>query len=84
VSVQSFANFSQAARARQEGGVTQETIDYSQVTLSSDVAALMEFGGRLAQVGKHVEQALGKPQDIEGVLVKERIVLVQARPQQGE
>jgi phosphoenolpyruvate synthase/pyruvate phosphate dikinase len=60
-----------------------ETIDYSQVELSRDSRAREALGRRLGAVGSFVEKALGKPQDIEGAVVKNRIYLVQSRPQQG-
>jgi len=78
-----FANFSQAARANDGGGLRRETIDYSKVELSRDAGALDKLGRRLSAVGAFVERALGGPQDIEGAVVGDRIVLMQARPQQG-
>ena len=78
-----FANFSQAARPNPGGGVKRETLDYSNVELSRDADARQELGRRLAEVGGSVEQAFGKPQDIEGAVVENQIYLVQSRPQQG-
>lgn len=78
-----FANFSQAAHPKTGGGINRETIDYSTVELSRDATAREKLGRRLAQIGAFIEQALGKPQDIEGAVVNGEIFLVQARPQQG-
>jgi phosphoglucan,water dikinase len=79
----SFANFSQALRPGADGGVSRQTVDYSRIPLSRDPEARKELGGRLARIGRQVEEALGGPQDIEGAVVEREIYLVQARPQQG-
>jgi phosphoglucan,water dikinase len=78
-----FANFSHALRLEPGAGLRKETLDYSQVRLSRDFAALAELGNRLAKVGTNVERALGGPQDIEGFVSNDDFYLVQARPQQG-
>ena len=78
-----FANFGQAARPNPGGGIKRETVDYSRIDLSREAAAREKLGRRLAQIGAFVEQALGKPQDIEGAVVNDEICLVQARAQQG-
>jgi phosphoglucan,water dikinase len=78
-----FANFSQALRPAAAGGVSRETVDYSRIPLSCDAAARKELGGRLARIGRQVEEALDGPQDIEGAVVGKEIYLVQARAQQG-
>jgi phosphoglucan,water dikinase len=64
-------------------GISSQIIDYSQVNLSRDPAALISLAFRLCKIGVLVEQALGKPQDIEGVVIGDKVYLVQTRPQQG-
>jgi phosphoglucan,water dikinase len=83
VSIQAFANFSQALRPGPEGGVQAETLNYSHIELSRLPEVLTSLGRKLAAIGRLVETAFGKPQDIEGAVVAGRIFLVQARPQQG-
>ena len=78
-----FANFSQAVRPNSESGLRRETVDYSEIGLSRETKAMAELGRRLVAVGGCVERALGKPQDIEGAVLQDRIYLVQARPQPG-
>jgi phosphoglucan,water dikinase len=78
-----FANFSQATRSNRGGGLRRETIDYSQIRLSREPRGLEQLAGSLCRVGSYVESAFGSPQDIEGVILKQQIYLVQARPQQG-
>jgi phosphoglucan,water dikinase len=78
-----FANFSQALRPAAAGGLLRETVDYSRIPVSCDAEARKELGGRLARIGRQVEEALEGPQDIEGAVVGDEIYLVQARAQQG-
>ncbi|HXP63821.1 MAG TPA: PEP/pyruvate-binding domain-containing protein [Dongiaceae bacterium] len=78
-----FASFSQALRPAAAGGISRETVDYSRIPLSCNAVARKELGGRLARIGRQVEQAFEGPQDIEGALVGRDIYLVQARPQPG-
>jgi phosphoglucan,water dikinase len=78
-----FANFSEALRPNPGGGLRHETVDYSRVDLSRDPGARQKLGRRLAAIGRFVEEALQRPQDIEGVVAGDRIWLVQARPQPG-
>jgi phosphoglucan,water dikinase len=77
-----FANFSRALRAGPDGNVLR-TLDYSTIALSRDAEARKRLGSRLAKVGQFVENALKKPQDIEGAVVGDKLYLVQSRPQQG-
>ena len=78
-----FANFSHALRAESTGGVKQEFLDYSRVPLSREFELRKDVGLRLAKIGARVESEFGKAQDIEGVIVGNKIFLVQSRPQQG-
>jgi phosphoglucan,water dikinase len=81
VRVMAFASFSQAVWPDPAGGLTPKTVNYSTVALSADEGFRDRLGRRLGAIGRFVEEALGGPQDIEGLVVGERIYLVQARPQ---
>jgi len=83
VNALAFANFSQASWPNPGGGLRRETVDYSRINLSCEAGALSRLGRRLAAIGFFVEEALGKPQDLEGAVVKDQLYLVQARPQPG-
>ena len=78
-----FANFSQALWPDPRGGLMRKTVDYSRISLTIRADARKSLGSRLAAVACLVENALLKPQDIEGALVADEIYLLQARPQQG-
>ena len=78
-----FANFSLVSQPGSGGGLRRETVDYSRVDLSRDSDTRQRLGKRLAELGRFVEEALQKPQDIEGAVVNNKIYLVQARPQPG-
>jgi len=78
-----FANFSYALGAESGAALRKETLDYSQVRLSTNLEALAELGNRLAKIGTTVERGLGGPQDIEGFVSNDNVYLVQARTQQG-
>ena len=83
VATLAFANLSEAVRPNPGGGLRRETVDYSRVELSLQSAAREKLGKRLAEIGSFVERELKQPQDIEGAFVKDRVFLVQARPQAG-
>lgn len=78
-----LANFSHALRPDDSGRVVKDRVDYSQVQCSRWPGALREKAARLADVAQFVEEAFGKPQDIEGAVVGNEIYLVQSRAQQG-
>ncbi|MEJ2690371.1 MAG: PEP/pyruvate-binding domain-containing protein, partial [Deltaproteobacteria bacterium] len=78
-----FADFSVALRPDREAGTSTALIDYSKIALTMDGEARRQLAGRLAVIGRFVEQAAGRPQDIEGAVVGEAIVLLQSRAQQG-
>jgi phosphoglucan,water dikinase len=84
VATLAFANFSQALRPDLSGGLRGETVDYSRVELSRDAAARQKLGKRLGAIGAFLEQALKRPQDIEGAVIGDDIFLLQTRPQQGQ
>lgn len=83
VCILAFANFSQAIWPGPSGNLIQETVDYSSIGLSTDKAFRNRLGGHLGAIGRFVEDSLGMPQDIEGLVLKDKIYLVQSRPQQG-
>jgi len=64
-------------------GLFSETIDYSRINISRDPSTLESLARRLSKIGALVEQALGEAQDIEGVVIQDKLYLVQTRPQQG-
>ena len=78
-----FASFSQAIQPAPGGGLTRKTVDYSLDELSRAGEGRTQLGQRLAAIGRGVEDAFGRPQDIEGAVVGNKIFLVQARSQQG-
>jgi phosphoglucan,water dikinase len=82
VTTLAFASFSRGLCSA-GNGLEQRTLDYSSIPLSRDSETRIVLGQRLAKIGRSIENALHKPQDIEGAIVGEKIYLVQARPQQG-
>jgi phosphoenolpyruvate synthase/pyruvate phosphate dikinase len=78
-----FANFSEAIFPDAQEGTVTRTLDYSGIAFSTNASYRESLGKRLTTVGKIVEETLGAPQDIEGVLAGETLYLVQSRPQQG-
>ena len=78
-----FASFSEAIWPSPAGGTIRKIVDYSRIELSRDAATRKALGRRLHAISRFVEDALQKPQDIEGAVVGDEIYLVQARPQQG-
>ena len=77
-----FANFSRALEPGVEGS-SARTLDYSRSGLSTDGGLREALGKRLGAIGAAVEEACGRPQDIEGLVAGPDIFLVQARAQQG-
>ena len=78
-----FASFSHAIMPCPSGGLMDMTVDYSRTKLSTDQAFRTRLGARLGAIGRLVEDSMKGPQDIEGLVIKDRIYLVQSRPQQG-
>lgn len=76
-----LASFSHAVVPDVQDGLAHRVLDYSRVVLSFDDAFRDRLAGRLSRIGKDVEDAMGRPQDIEGVVQDERITLVQTRAQ---
>jgi phosphoglucan,water dikinase len=83
VHILSFASFSHSILPGAPAELIRETLDYSKVGLSVDRGLRTAAAVRLADVARSVEKALGRPQDIEGLLSGSDIRLVQSRPQQG-
>ena len=77
------ASYSLALRTASTTGISADLIDYSTVSLSTDLSAVAILGRRLAQIAAFLETELGAPQDVEGIVTAEDIYIVQARPQQG-
>jgi phosphoglucan,water dikinase len=77
-----FASLSHALWPGPTGGLIRRTVDYSGVRLSTDGIFRERLGARLGAVGRFVEEAFGRPQDIEGLLLGDSIYLVQSRPEQ--
>jgi phosphoglucan,water dikinase len=82
VTTLSLASFSHALMPG-DSGVTRKRLSYSDVPLTRDPAFRKQIGKRLAAVGRFIEEAFGKPQDIEGAVIGDEIYLVQSRAQQG-
>ncbi len=78
-----FASFSYAILPGPSGSLIQKTVDYSRIGLSKDKVFRNRLGGRLGTIGRFVEDSVGRPQDIEGLVLEDKIYLVQSRPQQG-
>jgi phosphoglucan,water dikinase len=83
VCILAFASFSYAIWPGSSENLIQKTVDYSRIGLSKDKVFRDRLGGRLGIIGRFVEDSLGMPQDIEGLVLKDKIYLVQSRPQQG-
>ena len=78
-----FASFSYAIWPGPSGNLIQKTVDYSRIGLSKDKVFRNRLGGHLGAIGRFVEDSEGIPQDIEGLVLEDKIYLVQSRPQQG-
>ncbi len=76
-----FANFSHALWPDTAGGICRRIVDYSRIELSRDAEMQDKVGGRLAAIGHSIEEAFGRPQDIEGVIVGDDVYVVQSRAQ---
>lgn len=81
IKVLSFANFSSALVRGPDGAVRSEPVSYAKQWFSTDVQRRNALAARLASIGKELEKALGCPQDVEGAVVGDEVVIVQSRPQ---
>jgi phosphoglucan,water dikinase len=77
------ASFSFGLRPAAGGKPTKERLNYGTVSLSTEAAAAEVLGRRFAAIASFLEQRLGRPQDVEGVVTGDDIYLVQSRAQQG-
>jgi phosphoglucan,water dikinase len=78
-----FASFSHALEVQPDGRLVERRVDYSRFPFTTDAALRAKLGARLAIMASFLERAFGVPQDVEGVVRGEEIILVQSRPQQG-
>ena len=85
----SCADYSFAARGGQNAGdgaqgqLRLERVNYAEIPLSRDSGAWEELALRLADIGRNLEKAAGRPLDIEGAVCGDKIWIVQARPEVG-
>ncbi|NVM20951.1 MAG: TIM barrel protein [Desulfobacterales bacterium] len=84
VRMAAFASFSHAIWPDGAGGLIRKAVDYSRIGLSRDEDFRNYLGRRLGSIGRFVEDALGGPQDMEGLVLGDGIYLVQSRPQHGQ
>ncbi len=78
------ASFSYALRPGAHGESFKERLNYSLSPLAADAGALQDLGARFASIAGLLQQRLGCPQDVEGILTSDDcLYLVQTRPQQG-
>ncbi len=78
------ASFSYALRPGTHGEPLKERLNYSLDDVSAYAVALQSLGARLANIATLLQNRLGYPQDVEGVLTRDdRLYIVQTRPQQG-
>jgi len=83
VTMLAFANFSYALEVASDGHLVERRLDHSSIPFTTDVAMRAELAARIATVAGTVEEAFGAPQDVEGVIRGDEIILVQSRTQQG-
>ncbi|MBW2730959.1 MAG: hypothetical protein JRH20_01120 [Deltaproteobacteria bacterium] len=65
------------------GGLREELVDYASLPLMTSESERRELGRKLARIAARLEEAFGHAQDVEGVISKGTIHLVQSRAQQG-
>jgi phosphoglucan,water dikinase len=83
IRILAFADFSLALWPGKPGELVGRTVDYSSIEFSRDKNYRQRLGFRLGRIARFVEDAMGRPQDIEGLISGETVYLVQSRPQQG-
>jgi len=71
------------SESRLTSAATEQRIDYSQVTFTTQAELRARLGARLAEISNFIEREFGAPQDVEGVIRGDEIILVQSRAQQG-
>lgn len=65
------------------GGLREELVDYASLPLMNSESERRELGRRLARIAARLEESFGRAQDVEGVINRGAIYLVQSRAQQG-
>jgi phosphoglucan,water dikinase len=83
VRILAFADFSRALWPGSSGHLVGKPVDYSTIEFSRDQEYRQRLGFRLGRIARFVEDAMGQPQDIEGLISGDTVYLVQSRPQQG-
>lgn len=83
VTMLAFANFSHALEAGSDGSLVERRLDYSRTPFTTDSALRIKLGARIAKIASFTEEQFGAPQDVEGVICGDEIILVQSRAQQG-
>ncbi len=78
----SFASYSAALVQDRRGELERNIIDYSKIPFSKDKNVRAALCGRIGNIGSRIEASFGLPLDIEGLVVGNRVCIVQARPQQ--
>lgn len=78
----SFASYRAAFVLDRREDIVRSIIDYSKIPFSKDKKFRTELSKRIGGIGSLVETSFGLPLDIEGLVVDNKIFLVQARPQQ--
>jgi len=78
-----FASFNYAILSDPVLGGIRKTVDYSKIRLSQDRAFRNQLADRLGAIGLFVEDVLGSPQNIEGLVSEDIIYLVQTRSVQN-
>lgn len=81
IKILNFASFSHSLYPDKAGGLVKRTVDYSMIEFSNNTEVIKNLGIRLSVIARFVENAFGAPQDIEGVIIRDDIYLVQSRPQ---
>lgn len=77
----SLASYSNAlVPGRGEDGLQPQVVDYSTIKMTTDATFRETITRKLGKIAKTVEEKLGSPQDIEGVIIDNSIYLVQSRP----
>lgn len=86
-----FANFSMAlhgASLKPQANAIESkkmyhssVVDYTKQLLSCDFESLVVLGQKLKDLGLALEQAFQAPQDVEGVVIGNKLFVVQSRPQ---
>lgn len=78
------ASFSYALRPGPSGESVKERLNYSLDVVATHTAAFQSLGARLATIATLLQDRLGGPQDVEGMLTRDNhLYIVQTRPQQG-